>query len=202
VPSPEHIFQRTRVVFAPDDKTGSNVSGQTGAGLPQQQDLLLENLQPPDVDQLTSHLTVHANALLGLATDGQIAASAEASQTPHSVRWETKSYLAPFAGGAPNKSEEPKIHQNQRTDSGPTGFWVFEFQGINWEEDLSENGKWLFWWLIGEQGDLDLLYQRAELDGRELEMAIQELDEFGLLDHSEPNLLRLAKTWIPYTQPE
>lgn len=93
----------------------------------------------------------------------------------------------------------PPKNQEQRTELGPAGFWIFESNGINWEEDLSENGKWLFWWLSGEQGDLDLLHQRADLDKMDLEAAIQELDSLGLLDRRNSTLLKLAKSWIPYS---
>lgn len=64
--SVENIFRRSRVIFGPDDKTGSDSSDQTSGEHPHQQAILAENSQFLDVDQLSTHFAPHSNALLEL----------------------------------------------------------------------------------------------------------------------------------------
>jgi hypothetical protein len=124
--SPEYIFHQQCVVFAPDDKTVGDASGQTGAEDPQHEDPWIENFQSLDVGQLAR-------------------------------------------------------------------LQIIGKEGFNWRENLSANGQWLYELLIGEQGDTELLTLYALEEGKDLDAALTELRQHGLIDESNSSIIRIIR---------
>jgi len=66
-------------------------------------------------------------------------------------------------------------------------------KGFYWREELSEDGQKLYGALIEERGDSDLLPQYAAEDEFDLNGALAELRGHGLLDESDPELIKLIR---------
>jgi hypothetical protein len=95
--------------------------------------------------------------------------------------WQKTGYIPPIVGGTNKDSEkaEPLKKPPER---------------FNWRTDLSEDGKWLYRILINEGGDTDYLPTWAEIDGRNLHAAIEELRALDFIDEADPTRLRLKGT--------
>jgi hypothetical protein len=93
-------------------------------------------------------------------------------------RWEQTAYIPSVAGGTSKDLEEmgPQKKAPER---------------FNWRTDLSIDGRWLYQILVTEGGDTDYLPTWAEIDGRDLDAAIKELQDLDFLNDTDPERFRL-----------
>ncbi|MCC6170380.1 MAG: hypothetical protein IT329_24395 [Caldilineaceae bacterium] len=87
----------------------------------------------------------------------------------------------------PNSQTEPVNHHSTYLD----------MKGIDWTKDLSSHGQWLFRELLIGAEDMQLLEEYAVNDGIDLDAAIRELDQYCLIDRSEPGFFHLPWEEIP-----
>lgn len=66
-------------------------------------------------------------------------------------------------------------------------------KGVESPRDLSEDGQMLYKILLGEAGDTEFLAALASEVGFDLEAALAELRQYGVLDESDPIRVRLAR---------
>jgi hypothetical protein len=79
---------------------------------------------------------------------------------------------------------------------------VLDSKGIKWREDLSVDAAWLFELLLVGEGDLDFLQQYAEVQERNLELAIAELEGHELLRMREVEWIELPFHIMPAKEKE
>ncbi|MFN8495580.1 MAG: hypothetical protein U0350_48755 [Caldilineaceae bacterium] len=60
-----------------------------------------------------------------------------------------------------------------------------------WEEDLSENGRKLYWLLLGDVGFIEYLPELTQHRQIDLDSGLQELREHNVLDESVPQMYRI-----------
>lgn len=72
-----------------------------------------------------------------------------------------------------------------------------ELMRFSWWHDLSEDGQKLYKWLLCNMGDVDKLPADAEYMGFDLNVALDEIREWGLLDESDAKMVRLKGDATP-----
>jgi hypothetical protein len=69
---------------------------------------------------------------------------------------------------------------------------VISRTGFDWRKELTEDGQKLYELLLDDLGDKDFLLIDATERGFDLNAAMDELRERGLLDESHPSIVRLT----------
>ena len=109
----------------------------------------------------------------------------------------------PIAGGAPHLSESSNEGEGELEDPGNQPESVdyrsayLDMKGIDWTQDLSSDGQWLFKELLIGAEDIRLLEQYAAADGVDLDAATRELDQYELIDRRDSGFLHLPWKKIP-----
>ena len=62
-----------------------------------------------------------------------------------------------------------------------------------WNEDLSENGRKLYWLLLGDIGFIEWLPELAQSEDIDLVAGIQELRDREVLDENNPKIIRIKR---------
>jgi hypothetical protein len=70
---------------------------------------------------------------------------------------------------------------------------IFGKAGFNWRKELSEDGRKLYHCLLEERGDRALLPIYAASERFNLQTALSELRDHGLLDERDPEIVRLVR---------
>lgn len=82
---------------------------------------------------------------------------------------------------------------NRTTNNHPKNEWrIIGRADFSWRRDLSRNGQQLWLWLIRDLGDKDVLCEVAKLQEWDLEMALEELRTYEILDERDPNRVRIV----------
>lgn len=200
---PEYKFH-PREPHAPDSKTGSSL---TGIPKPEQaqQSLLLENssITVPQTSIKISLGEPH-HIIEKVPTEQNQEPASAIGQVAQSLVMATqfrKGKITEATGTIDQFSEETQsaIKDARRTIWEQTGYIpplaggseIIGKPGFRWKRELSEDGRKLYQHLLMEMGDVHLLPMHAARDNYNLQAALEELRKHGLLDESNPQLIRI-----------
>lgn len=97
--------------------------------------------------------------------------------------------------GSSQKAEEQAshIHQSHNSQAQFTMGEDAEKTLFIWNEDLSENGRKLYWLLLGDIGFIEWLPELAQSEDIDLVAGIQELRDREVLDENNPKIIRIKR---------
>jgi len=64
---------------------------------------------------------------------------------------------------------------------------------FSWRRDLSENGQKLWYWLVRDMADKDIMPEIAAKEGWDWAAALEELRRHNILDESDAKRVRLIR---------
>lgn len=174
--SPENIFHRSHVFFAPEDKTGDV------RGLKPQENTFETNQETVQTLGLAVQSIVRGRKRIDLPTE-EIATEylngTVVTEMAQRYNVSTRTiYRRLHEAGLPRHTQDIN---SESTEFVEKQFW--------WRRDLSQNGQNLYEILIGEGRDKAILSEIATTEGWDLNEALNELRAFNILEESDPDII-------------